>query len=70
MSAPHWWDDYDREEAVEAGRELVAEMERLREKCQHLAAELQRVRDWLKCAANSEGGIVAEIEWVLQEAKE
>ncbi len=29
-------------------------------------AELQRVRDWLKFAANSEGGIVAEIDEVLR----
>ena len=29
-------------------------------------AKLQRVRDWLKYAANSEGGIVAEIDAAIE----
>ena len=46
-------------------RRAAAEIERL----QVIRAKLQRVRDWLKSAANSEGDMVDEIDNVLEAAE-
>jgi hypothetical protein len=48
--------------AVKICRDAIAEIERLQ-------AKLSRVRDWIKFAANAEGGIAAEIDDAA-EAKE
>lgn len=52
-------------ETVAAAR---AELSALRRERDEMAAKLRRVRDWIKYAANSEGGIVEEIDSLLDTA--
>jgi len=41
-------------------------VEKMRADAERLRAKLARVADWLRFAANSEGGIAAEIDEVLE----
>lgn len=44
---------------------IVGELETARREVERLRAKLQTVRDWIKFAANSPGGLVADIDEVL-----
>jgi len=54
---------------IASAPDMAAELAALRAEVAFLRAKLQRVRDWLKYAANSEGGIVADIDDVLEGRK-
>ena len=45
--------------------DLIHSLACAEEACEELRGKLQRVRDWMKFQANSDGGIVAEIDGVL-----
>ena len=50
---------------LDAARQAVQILLPYRDEAERLRARLQRVRDWLKYAANSPGGVVAEIDMEL-----
>lgn len=63
-----WTESGGAAEAHEFGtRRMVREHNKLRAEAHLLRLKLRRVRDWLKFAANSEGGVVAELDEVLQD---
>ena len=63
-----WTDQAVNAEVHEFGtRSIVREHNQLRAEAHRLRNKLRRIRDLLKFAANSEGGVVAEIDEVIPE---